>query len=275
MSAMRPEAVVNIDDYPITEAENPARARLVERLAAELSANQYCSLPGFIRPAALARVVAEANAARPLAYHNMARRNCYLQRTTDADFPENHPRNRLFDTSTRMIAYDQIPGDSPIKTLYHWPHTLRMVADIVGADALYANEDPYQPVNLLCYEQGDRSSWHFDSVNAFTMTLMLQAPEAGGVFEIVPNKRSDTDQNHDYLGKVLAGARPGDAVQVAREPGALCIFRGCNSLHRVSPVTGGRMRIMAVFVYETEPGVLGDREVNATVYGPRIAAMAS
>ena len=26
---------------------------------------------------------------------------------------------------------------------------------------------------------------------------------------------------------------------------------------------------MAVFVYETEPGVTGDPEVNETVYGPR------
>jgi hypothetical protein len=58
---------------------------------------------------------------------------------------------------------------------------------------------------------------------------------------------------------------------VAREPGSLCIFRGCNSLHRVSPVSGGTLRIMGVLVYETEPGVVGYPEVNETVYGPRVA----
>ena len=49
---------------------------------------------------------------------------------------------------------------------------------------------------------------------------------------------------------------------------------GCNSLHRVSSVEGDRMRIMGVFVYENEPGVIGDPEVNATIYG-RPTAMAT
>ncbi len=59
------------------------------------------------------------------------------------------------------------------------------------------------------------------------------------------------------------------AIEVARTEGALCIFQGCNSLHRVTPVLGGQMRIMAVFVYENQPGVVGDPEVNAAVYGRR------
>jgi hypothetical protein len=39
----------------------------------------------------------------------------------------------------------------------------------------------------------------------------------------------------------------------------------------VSPVVGDRLRIMGVFVYEFAPGVAGDPEVNATIYGPRTA----
>lgn len=54
---------------------------------------------------------------------------------------------------------------------------------------------------------------------------------------------------------------------ISREPGELTIFRGCNSLHRVTPIAGQNHRLMAVFVYETEPGIIGDPEVNMTVYG--------
>ena len=61
-------------------------------------------------------------------------------------------------------------------------------------------------------------------------------------------------------------------VTVPREPGALVIFRGCTSVHSVSPVEGDRERLMAVFVYEDRPGVVGDPDVNRTVYGPRTAA---
>jgi hypothetical protein len=268
---LRPEDVVDLAAYPIADPDDPARAALVERLRAELERDQVCVLPGFMRRGARERAVAEATAARPLAHHIRDRRNCYLQRSLDPALPEDHPRNLLFDTSSRMIAYDLFPSDSPLKTLYHWAATRQVVADIVGAEALYDNADPYQPANMLCFQDGDSSSWHFDSGNAFTVTVMLQAPEAGGAFELVPNARSESDPNHDYLRAVLLGERPQDIVEVAREAGSLCIFRGCNSLHRVSPVRGDTLRIMGVLVYETEPGVVGDPEVNETVYGPRVA----
>jgi hypothetical protein len=73
------------------------------------------------------------------------------------------------------------------------------------------------------------------------------------------------------VGEVLTGERDDTIVSVAREPGALCIFRGCNSLHRVSPVEGSTLRIMGVFVYEAKPGMVGDPEVNETIYGQRVA----
>ncbi len=266
-----PDRVVNLEAYPIADPDDPGRKSLVERLRAELERDQVCVLPGFMRRGARERAAAEALAARPLAHHIRDRRNCYLQRNQDPSLPQDHPRNLLFETSSRMIAYDLIPADSPLKTLYHWAATRRLVADIVGAAALYDNADPYQPANMLCFEEGDSSSWHFDSGNAFTVTVMLQAPEAGGAFELVPNARSETDPNHDYLRAVLLGERPEDVVEVAREAGSLCIFRGCNSLHRVSPIRGDTLRIMGVLVYETEPGVVGDPEVNETVYGPRVA----
>lgn len=264
---MRPENIVNLDAYPILDRTSPKRAALVARLKRELDENQYVSLPDFILPDAREKAVADAMAALPGAHHNSSRRNCYLYRKGDPALPEVHPSNIMMDASSRMLAYDRFPDDCPVKTLYHWEPVRQMVADIVGSETLFDNEDPCQPVNLLCYETGDRSAWHFDSVNAFTMTLMLQASESGGDFELVPNTRTDDNENLDYLSRVLKGECPQDAVSVARAAGSLCIFRGCNSLHRVSPVEGPTMRIMGVFVYESEPGIVGDPEVNATVYG--------
>lgn len=268
---MRPEDVINLDTYPIADRGDSRRAAIIQDCRERLERDQYCVLPGFIRPGALDQAVTEAEALRRMAHHNNARRNCYLQRQPDPSLPPEHSRNIFFDASTRMIAYDLIPPTSPVRTLYHWTPTRQMIEEIVGVEELFDNADPYQPANILCYEDGDRSSWHFDSVNAFTVTLMLQAPDSGGAFEIVPNTRSESDPNEDYVRDVLQGNRPQDAVEVAREPGALCIFRGCNSVHRVAPVEGDTMRIMGVFVYETEPGIIGDPEVNETVYGPRVA----
>ena len=78
--------------------------------------------------------------------------------------------------------------------------------------------------------------------------------------------RSNEDPKFDDLREVLRGDRS-RVVTVPREPRAMVIFRGCNSLHRVTPVAGPRQRLMSVFVYENEPGIQGDAKVNETVYG--------
>jgi predicted 2-oxoglutarate/Fe(II)-dependent dioxygenase YbiX len=98
------------------------------------------------------------------------------------------------------------------------------------------------------------------------MTLMLQAPESGGHFEMAPNTRSENDPNYTGVAKLLMGDES-KVVQVSRTEGELVIFRGCNSAHRVTPIVGNRLRLMCIMVYENEPGVIGDPVVNKTVYG--------
>lgn len=256
---------IDFDRYPVGDAE--AIAATVAACRTRLDREQYCSLPGFLTNAAIAEAAGEATVIKAQANPAQSERNCYLQRQGDPSLPPDHPRNIMHPARYRMIAADLLPATSHLKTLYFWEPFQRMVADIVGAGRLYPNEDPLQPVNVICYGAGDQSAWHYDSTNAFTMTLMLQAAEAGGDFEMAPNTRASAeDEDIPYMTEVLTGPSP-RVKSVGRAPGELTIFRGCNSLHRVSPVEGSRDRLMAVFVYETEPGIRGDPEVNMTVYG--------
>jgi hypothetical protein len=103
------------------------------------------------------------------------------------------------------------------------------------------------------------------------MTLMLQAPESGGHFEMAANIRSDTNPNYEGVAQLLLGDES-HVVRVPRDEGELVIFRGCNSAHRVTPTAGNRLRLMCVMVYETEAGVIGDPVVNETVYGVKVQA---
>jgi hypothetical protein len=195
-----------------------------------------------------------------------SQRNVYLNRTPSPDLPDDHPENIFAGASYRMIGAHLLPDDLAIKGLYYWPPMQRFIADIVGITELYPSADPYQPVNVICFGEGDQSAWHFDSDNAFTITLMLQSPESGGQFEIAPNTRTDSDPNTEELSRVLLGERS-NVVSLERQEGALVIFRGCQSAHRVTPVEGSRLRLMCVMVYELEPGIVGDPVVNETVYG--------
>lgn len=265
------EDIVDSSRYAWLATNDPRREQLVAACREELRAKQYCCLPQFVTDAALLAMQQEATELQHQTFHNNSLRNCYLHKALDPALPDDHPRNMQDRSSVRMIAYDQLSSESVLKVFYHADAVRSLVADIVGRGPLFDNEDPYQPANYVCYRDQDESSWHFDADNSFTMTLMVQAAEHGGHFAMSPATRTTADQNYERVAQVLGGGLQDSIVSVAREPGALCIFKGSNSLHRVSPVVGDTLRIMGVFVYEFEPGVVGDDKVNATIYGPRVA----
>ncbi len=258
---------IDFSRYPLDTDDPGATAELIVACRSQLDRDQYCSLPGFFPGDAIVGLVEETLPLLARANRAESWRNCYLQREKTPGLDDDHPRNIFNHASYRMMAADLFAETSALKRLYYWPPFQRLVAGIVGVEVLYPSEDPLQPVNVICYADGDQSAWHYDSTNAFTMTLMLQPALAGGLFELAPNTRNgENDEDIAYMQQVLRGER-GRVETVSREAGELTIFRGCNSLHRVSPVKGEQLRMMAVFVYEEEPGISGDPEVNLTVYG--------
>ena len=54
---------------------------------------------------------------------------------------------------------------------------------------------------------------------------------------------------------------------LSMEPGALVLFRGRNSIHRVSPNESDTMRMLAVLAYNAEPGVALSESARMTFYG--------
>jgi hypothetical protein len=258
--------LIDLDRYPLDAPGSSEWASLVGELSHGLSSAQYCQLPGFLRDSARQEEIDRLRHALPHAHAARSLRNIYLEREGDPTLPSDHPRNIMNPASYRMVGAHLLPQDSVLKRVYHWAPFREFVAAVTGGGPLYPSADPYQPVNVICYGDGDRSAWHFDSDNAFTMTLMLQAPESGGEFQILPNSRSGDDPNEAGLSRFLGGDRSG-VLTLDRGEGALMMFRGCHSAHRVRAVSGPRMRMMGVMVYEDKPGVMGDPVVNATVYG--------
>lgn len=268
---MKIENLLDLERYPLHDKANPQRRALVGQCKADLANQLYCVIPDIVLPPALDFMSDEASQLELDSNHNNSLRNCYLHRQVDPSLPNDHPRNLQDRSSVRMIAYDQISDASPLKLFYQSDLVRELVAEIVDEGELFDNEDLYQPANYVCYQDGDESSWHFDSDNSFTMTLMIQPADSGGQFEMSPNTRSLPEQNYDHVSDVLGGKRDDTIFSVGRERGALCIFKGCNSLHRVTAVQGDKLRIMGVFVYEFSPGIVGDPEVNATIYGTRVS----
>lgn len=266
MAEFDPGKTIDISRYPLDQSKSEDYRALVSGKRDELDKNQFCTMPGFLLDAQRRKIVAAVESRQQYTHRADSLRNVYLERARSPSLPDDHPKNIFARGCYNMMGAHLLDDDSPLKDLYYWPPMQQFVADIVGETKLYPSDDPYQPVNVLCQANGDRSAWHFDSSNAFTMTLMLQAPESGGHFEMAPNTRSDTDPNFEGVAKLLLGDES-KAIRVSRAEGELVIFRGCNSAHRVTPVEGNLLRLMCVMVYESEPGVIGDPVVNETVYG--------
>ena len=51
------------------------------------------------------------------------------------------------------------------------------------------------------------------------------------------------------------------------KPGTLVLFRGRNSIHRVTPTIGNLKRILVVLAYNSEPGIALSESARQTFYG--------
>lgn len=254
---------LDLESFPLDRPDTGAYSDLVARCRSELGDEGMCSLPGFFRPA---QASAAAKTLLPLfatdAFRQQRHHNIYFD--PSIDLPPDHPVLQTFETRNLTLCADQL-ASTPIPDIYAWPPLKEFLARIMGKDILFKMDDPLACVNVMSYGAGDRLSWHFDR-SEFTTTLLLQAPNGGGEFEYRTDLRTEDDPNFDGVARLLAGADPG-VRRVALSAGTLNIFRGVNTPHRVTPITGDKDRIIAVFSYFDRPGKTLTTEEQTGFYG--------
>ena len=131
---------------------------------------------------------------------------------------------------------------------------------------LYPYADPLSSINIHYAERGQELGWHFDN-SSFAITLLIQKPAAGGRFEYLKDLRDAGagEMNFEGVGALLDGAVAPEVLTM--EPGTLVLFRGRNSVHRVSPNESDVTRMLAVLAYNAEPGVALSESARQTFYG--------
>ena len=90
-----------------------------------------------------------------------------------------------------------------------------------------------------------------------------------GCFDCVPNIRTQTTENYDWVSKVLDGESAG-VNQIHLEPGDLQIFKGRYALHPVSTLCGYQKRYVGIFSFVEQPGMVTKVEHAKKLYGPAI-----
>jgi len=73
------------------------------------------------------------------------------------------------------------------------------------------------------------------------------------------------EMNYEGVGALLDRAVQPRVLTI--EPGTLVLFRGRNSIHRVSPNESDKTRMLVVLAYITEPGVELSESARMAFYG--------
>jgi hypothetical protein len=259
---------IDTDRYDLADPAVVARAR------DELRATGCCVLPDFVRRELRATLRAEGASVAPLAYYDVETVNVY-NTEPDPSLPADHPARVPMRRGNAFVARDLIPSDAVISRLYSDRGFQRFVAACFGLDGVHELADPLSGLTLNVVTPGRAHPWHFDT-NEFTVSMLTQEPDGGGVFEYCPNIRSARAENLDDVRAVLEGSLAGRGIgadgrreprRLALRPGDLQLFLGRYSLHRVGTVEGATARHSAIFAYSERPGVIGSAERTRQLFG--------
>ena len=256
--------ILSLERYPLDRPGSAVWHDLVARCKADLATDGMFNLEGLMRPQAIAKAMAEVSPIMErLSFLHKRHHNIYFRKDVPG-LSADHPALQTVDTINHTVCGDQLE-QTVIDWIYSWPQMAVFLAATMEKAALFTMADPLARMNVMRYGDGEALNWHFDR-SEFTTTLLLQEPSGGGEFLYRTDLRTDSDPNYDGVARALEGKDPEVKSHVLRA-GTLNVFKGKNTLHKVTKCTGPQDRFIAVFSYYERPGVRFSREDQIGFYG--------
>jgi len=261
----RLKSIVDLEKYPIYDLNSPIIKSLIKRCKEELDQFSCSTIPNFILPKSLEIMNSELEKQLDEVYMSKESINPYLYADDNPKLPKDHPKRTFMNRYNGYLNSDCFPKNSEMKYLYETDELLKFVSACLGVSPIYRWADPLACHAYNVMEPEGILPWHFDSCE-FTLSLMIQKPEKGGVFEYCPNIREPGNENFDEVKKVLNGDRA-RVKQLKLEPGDLQIFKGRFTLHRVTKIEGQKSRYMCIPAYVLDPWRVNTPEHSKAIYG--------
>lgn len=256
--------IFDADRYPVHAPGTPAYDELVERCRQSLAEDGCCTLPAFLQPDAVRRIGLEAERLAPQAHRQRTSHNPYFCEQRE-DLGPTHPINRFQERTNGFVCADLIDPESDLVRLYQGDILTNFVSDAFDIDPLYRYADPLACMPFNTMQPGDSFPWHFDT-NEFTVTWMIQPPEAGGLFEYVPGIRDPENEHYDAVAAVMDGDRA-RVKTLELGAGDMQLFLGRYTLHRVTEVGGEAARHVAIPSWARQPDMVGQPHRMQHLYG--------
>ena len=261
----RLKTIVDLNKYPIHNLNSPIIKKLIEKCKKELENDSCSTIPNFILPQSLEIMNSELENQLDEVYMSKEKINAYLYAKDDTNLPKDHPKRNFMARYNGYLNSDCFHKNSEMKYLYETEELLKFVSACLGVSPIYRWADPLACHAYNVMKPSGILPWHFDSCE-FTLSLMVQKPENGGIFEYCPNIREPGNENFNEVKKVLNGDRS-RVKQLKLEPGDLQIFKGRFTLHRVTEVKGQKSRYMCIPAYVLDPWRVNTPEHSKAIYG--------
>ena len=261
----RLKTIVDLERYPIQDLSSPKIKETIKKCKSDLDKFSCATIPNFILYKSLEIMNTELEKKINEVYMSKESINAYLYSKDDSSLPKDHPKRIFMDRDNGYLNSDLFEKDSEMKFLYEQEELLKFVSACLGVTPIYRWADP-----LACHAYNVMKPegilpWHFDSCE-FTLSLMIQKPDKGGIFEYCPNIREPGNENFEEVKKVLDGDRT-RVRQLKLDPGDLQIFKGRFTLHRVTKVEGNRSRYLCIPAYVLDPWRVNTPEHSRAIYG--------
>ncbi len=198
--------IVDLVKYPIHDLQSPKIKKIIEKCKTELDSDSCSVIPNFILPNSLNVMKKELEQQLNEVYMSKESINAYLYAKDDPTLPKDHPKRIFMDRFNGYLNSDCFAKNSEMKFLYETEELLKFVSACLGIAPIYRWADPLACHAYNVMEPDGILPWHFDSCE-FTLSLMIQKPEKGGIFEYCPNIREPGNEKFDDVKKVLDGDR--------------------------------------------------------------------
>jgi hypothetical protein len=258
-----PTEYINTDKYPIHLPDSDDCKKLANQCKSSLQKEGFSILKGFVNEPILDRMAKEADQSIHQSHFCRDNHNVFFEED-DISLPKDHPLRIRDDTSLNSIPYDLMEAQDALHQLYNWDPLMNFLSIVLGHN-LYRMADPMAALTINCMREYQNHGWHYDE-SQVTITLLIQKPFEGGLFQCVPDLRNNDYDDLSKLGAVLNG-NDDSVVTLDVEQGDLLIFAGYYSLHRVTPVKGERTRYVGTLCYKDKPNIINSPEVQKLFYG--------
>ena len=252
--------IVNLKKHPIIKSN-----KYISNCNTKLINNSILQLDEFLTDKSLNQIQKEALNLKKKAFY-CSQKHTILLNKKNSKISNKDPCNREMTSDKGCVPHDLNPKKSILNSLYKSKEFKIFLNKILNIKNIYPYKDKLSSINYNYYEKKQQLGWHFDNAS-FAITLMIQSPNSGGVFQYT-NKGRNYEKNYlnkNYIGNIINNKKKPTSLNV--KPGTLLLFYGRNYLHRVTPVRSKKPRILVTLNYNLEKGIELSLNARKTFFG--------